>query len=83
MSGLVGMGRQHLGGALQGGNAASGREKERNLANEQLKQAEKAQKTNAQMSGMGMGAGIGAVVGGPVGAGIGAAVGLFAGTLFG
>ena len=87
MSGVVGMGREQLGGALQGGNSAAARENERNAANEQLDQAAKAQRQNAQMTGMGTGAMVGAYaasgsIGGPWGAAIGAVVGLIAGTLF-
>ncbi len=84
--GMIGMGRQQLHGALQGGNNAAAREKERNAANEQIDAAEKAQKTNAQMTGMGTGAMVGAQygsVGGVPGMAIGAIVGFLAGSLFG
>ena len=83
MSGVVGMGREQLGGALQGGNSAAARENERNAANEQIKAAEKAQKQNTQMSGMGTGAMIGFQMYGPVGGVVGGVVGLLAGSLFG
>jgi hypothetical protein len=87
--GMIGVGRQALGGALQGGAAAAAREKERNAANEQIKAAERAQKRQTQMSAAGMGAmaggylAAGTALGGPAGAAIGAVVGLFAGSLFG
>ena len=64
--------------ALSGLREATSREQEREIANDNLKQAEKQQK----MSSVGMGASVGMMAGGPAGAAIGAASGLVLGELF-
>ena len=67
--------------ALQGMEDVANQEQQREAANQQLKQAQKAQ----TMSNIGVGAGVGAMagmkagsVGGPMGAAIGAGIGLVA-----
>jgi len=82
--GLVGVGRQQLNGALQGGAAASAREKERNAANEQMKEAAKAQRMNTMVSMGTTGAALGAMaISNPVGWIAGGVIGLLGGSLFG
>ena len=60
--------------ALQGMEDVANQEQQREAANKQLEQAQKAQ----TMSTIGAGAGIGFMVGGPVGGAIGAGIGLIA-----
>lgn len=64
--------------ALSGLREATNRENEREIANENIKQAERAQ----TMSSVGMGASMGMMIGGPVGGAIGAAGGLIIGEIF-
>ena len=86
---LVSIGRGHLGGALRGAATASKLEEERNIANEQLDEAEKARTQSSALTGAGIGLAVGlnsetlgAAVGGPVGAGVGMLVGFLVGELF-
>lgn len=60
--------------ALQGMEDVANQEQQREAANKQLKQAQKAQ----TMSNIGTGAGAGFMVGGPAGAAVGAGIGLIA-----
>jgi len=76
--GLIGLRQQMEGEAMQGLSDLAGQQRQANMQEEQMEQAEKQQKTGA----VGMGASVGMMAGGPVGAAIGAGVGLLAGELF-
>lgn len=78
MAGLIGVGQQYKNQAKQGLQQASSLEQGREIAGDNIKQAEK----GMRMSAVGTGAGIGMMAGGPVGALIGAGVGLLASELF-
>lgn len=83
--GLLGLRQQMEGQAMQGLSDLAGQQRQAKLQEDQMKQAEKAQK----MQAVGMGAGVGAMagmkagsVGGPIGMAIGAGVGFLASSLF-
>lgn len=81
---MIGIGRSHLQGALRSGLKATQLENERNMANEQLDQAEKQQTTMSTMTGAGLGmAAAGALsMSVPVAGIAGAALGYILGELF-
>ena len=83
--GLLGLRQQMEGQAMQGLSDLAGQQRQAKLQDDQMKQAERAQK----MQAVGMGAGIGAMaganigaVGGPMGMAIGAGVGFLASSIF-
>jgi len=76
--GLLGLRQQMEGQAMQGLSDLAGQQRQAKLQEDQMKQAERAQK----MSAAGTGAGIGMMAGGPVGAAIGAGVGFLASSIF-
>ncbi|MDW0357728.1 hypothetical protein Q8G38_00190 [Halomonas venusta] len=76
--GLLGLRQQMESQAMQGLGDLAGQQRQAKVAEDQMKQAESAQK----MSAVGTGAGIGMMAGGPVGAAIGAGVGFLASSLF-
>ena len=76
--GLLGLRQQMEGQAMQGLSDLAGQQRQAKLQEDQMKQAERAQK----MSAVGTGAGIGMMAGGPVGAAIGAGVGFLASSIF-
>lgn len=76
--GLLGLRQKMEGEAMQGLGDLAGQQRQAKVAEDQMKQAESAQK----MSAVGTGAGIGMMAGGPVGAAIGAGVGFLAGSFF-
>lgn len=86
MAGLIGVGQQYKNESKQGLQTVSNLSQGREIAGDNLEQAEKSQK----MSAVGMGASVGmmagmqagATVGGPWGAAIGAGIGLIASELF-
>jgi len=78
MAGLIGVGRGYANQAGDSFSRLADMERQRNQANQQIEQQEKA----GMMSAIGTGAGIGMMAGGPVGGLIGAGVGLLAGGLF-
>lgn len=81
--GLIGMGQAQKREAMSGTGKAADLENQRNMANDQLKQAAKDQKRSNQSSMAGTGAMIGMMTPlGPVGAAIGAGVGYMIGSLF-
>lgn len=85
MSGLIGFGQQHAGRAQYGLGKAASLHRGRQQFNEQLDQAEDAQRGNLVGTGAGMGMMYGmqaGSVGGPVGAAIGAGIGLLASAIF-
>ncbi len=78
MAGLIGVGRGYASQAGDSFSRLGDMERQRNQANENIEQQEKAGK----MSAVGTGAGMGMMIGGPVGGLIGAGVGLLASSLF-
>jgi hypothetical protein len=66
--GLIGL-KQHMeGNSLNAMRGLADSQEKNKIANEQLKQAAKAQKTNSIASGVGMGFAIGGPIGGAIGA---------------
>ena len=83
--GLLGLRQQMEGQAMQGLGDLAGQQRQAKMQEDQMKQAEKAQKMQAVGTGAGMGmmAGMQAgSVGGPMGAAIGAGVGFLASSIF-
>lgn len=83
--GLLGLRQKMEGEAMQGLGDLAGQQRQANVTEDQMKQAEKAQK----MQAVGTGAGIGMMagmqagsVGGPMGAAIGAGIGFLASSIF-
>ena len=76
--GLLGLRRQMESQAMQGLSDLAGQQRQAKMQEDQMKQAERAQKTSA----VGTGTGIGMMAGGPVGAAIGAGVGFLASSIF-
>ncbi|WP_144982878.1 bacteriocin [Halomonas sp. C22] len=83
--GLLGLRQQMEGQAMQGLSDLAGQQRQAKLQEDQMKQAERAQKMSAvgTSAGIGMMAGMKAgSVGGPMGAAIGAGIGLLASSIF-
>lgn len=84
MAGLIGLGNQYRQLAMQGLQQAAEMQRQREHANTQLKEQERA----GMMQNVGVGAGVGAMMakgtalGGPWGAAIGAAIGFLTSKLF-